>query len=151
MDRNLPLLLPPRFLLFPPFFWPLFPPRPGLAVSLVPSSVTAMRLTWISRSASSRSRPLAPGEAGRGRESESDGGHTISASASASSLCSGVWECWCVSSDDSSEKERSQAEQLNCERDCDCGCDGGDEWACMGRKKKGALNQPKDQRGDRSH
>lgn len=73
-----------------------------------------MRLTWISRSASPPSGPLAVGEDGRGRERV--GGQTISASASARSRCSGVCEYWWVRRDERSGKERSHAEQLYWER-----------------------------------
>lgn len=83
------------------------------------SSPTAMMSTRISRWSSCCLSAWPGGEEGMGRDRESDGGHTISASASARSRCSGVCECWWVSSDDSSGKERSQAEQLNWERDCD--------------------------------
>lgn len=82
------------------------------------SSPTAMMSTWISLWPS-RCLSACLGEEGRGRDRERDGGHTISASASASRRCSGVWECWWVRSDESRGKERSQAEQLNWERDCD--------------------------------
>lgn len=96
--------------LLPP---PLLAPFPdaladGFTVCLSPSSVTAIRLTWISLSPSSPSLF----KEGRGSERE---GQTISASASASasSLCSGVWECWWLSREESRGKERSHAEQLN--------------------------------------
>lgn len=96
------LLPPPLLLPFPDAL------ADGFTARLSPSSVTAIRLTWISLSPSSPSLF----KEGRGSERE---GQTISASASASasSLCSGVWECWWLSREESRGKERSHAEQLN--------------------------------------
>lgn len=102
------------FLPDPAFFGVLI----GLGGCSPCSSPTAMMSTWISLWPSC-CLSVWLGEEGRGRDRERDGGHTISASASARSRCSGVWECWWVRSDESRGKERSQAEQLNWERDCD--------------------------------
>lgn len=105
--------------MLPPPFLPAFPDAlvAGFpSANLSPSSVTAMRLTWISLSPSPSSPSrLAEGEDDSGREREREGGQTISASASASasSLCSSVWESWWVSSEESKGNERSHAEQLN--------------------------------------
>lgn len=82
------------------------------------SSPTVMMSTWISLWPSCCLSGWL-GEEGSGRDSEREGGHTISASASARRRCSGVWVCWWVRSEDRRGKERSQAEQLNWERDCD--------------------------------
>jgi len=90
----------------------------GLAGCSSGSSPTVIMLTWISLWPSC-CLSASLGEEGRGRDREKEGGHTISASASASRRCSGVWECWWVRSEERRGKERSQAEQLNCERDCD--------------------------------
>lgn len=44
-----------------------------------------------------------------------------------------MWECWWVRSEERRGKERSQAEQLNCERDCD------DRECIWENKRKGAV------------
>ena len=101
----------------------------GLAGCSSCSSPTVMMSTWISLWPSCCLSAWL-GEEGRGRDREREGGHTISASASARRRCSGVWECWWVRSEESRGKERSQAEQLNWERDWD-------ERECIWTNKRG--------------